>query len=164
MSKKLSQKDFYEIIGAKVNITPRTVQKIWGNVLELIASELRNNGTITIENFGRFDSVKKGGKDEWFTNAFGLQEKRYVEPFDFVEYQPSRNFINYVNEGLVDSGAKNRLQKDKLTSYDKILLGIDETPTTMDIVLDALNRSEKQKKKRKERYNGEKYIQGKNCD
>lgn len=160
MGKAMSSKDFCDIIGVKCGVSSPTVKRVWKNIKELIISELQNNSYILLENFGKFEIVKKGGKDEWFENQMGIQEQKYVEPFDFVEFKPNTNFINSVNNGIVDSWSKYRFENDELTTYDKILLEIETDPTTDEILFELLKR--KKKRHIKEATRDKLYQQGKN--
>ncbi|MEG1353687.1 MAG: HU family DNA-binding protein [Malacoplasma sp.] len=156
----MSDKDFNDIIAIKCGISSITVKRVWNNIKKLIVSELQNNSYIRIENFGKFELIKKGGKDEWFENQMGIQEQRYVEPFDFVEFSPSANFINSVNNGLVDSWSKYRFENDELTTYDKILLDIETDLTVDEVLFDLLNK--KKKRQIKEATRNKLYQQGQN--
>lgn len=112
MAKELSSKQLYELIGAKIGLSPKTVGRVWNTMLDTICGELLSNDHITIDNLGRFQKVKRGGKDEWFTNEDGLQEKRYVELFDYVSFVPSKNFVNKINVGTFASGKDSILEED----------------------------------------------------
>lgn len=112
MGKELSSKQFYSLIGAKTSLNPKTVARVWNCVLEIIGGELSVNGHITLDNFGRFDLVKRGGKDEWVINDDGIKEKRYVGLFDFPSYQPSTNFVNKINTGEFSSLSKSDIMSE----------------------------------------------------
>ena len=51
-------------------------------------------------------------KDEIFFNEFGVPEKRYVEPKDFVEFIPNKNFIELLNGQRITTMSKKALMKE----------------------------------------------------
>lgn len=151
MGRAMSQKDFYDIIGIKSNLSPNTIKKVWKNIQELIISELQNNDSIVFENFGKFKVVQKGGKDEWFENALGLQEKKYVEPFDFVEFEPSKNFVNTINSASLERITRAKFDKNETTDYQDILSDLDVDKSVNEIVRSLLDKKNKKNVKAKQR-------------
>ena len=159
MPKVMSQKDFNDLVGLKCNLKPKTIEKVWYAIQDLIVSELQHTESITLQNFGKFTTVRKGGTDEWITNNFGKMEKKYIEPFDFVEFEPSKNFINYINTGekpRVTRAYLNKMKnKDETLTYDKILDEIVFEKEVTDLIEDAMNfKRTKGEKLGKDKRNG----------
>ena len=111
MPRELTQKDINDIIAVKSGITTTTYRRIRENELRLIISELQNNSYIKLQDFGEFKVKHEGGKDEIFFNEFGVPEKRYVEPKDFVEFIPNKNFIELLNGQRITTMSKKALMK-----------------------------------------------------
>ena len=99
MPRELTQKDINDIIAVKSGITTTTYRRIRENELRLIISELQNNSYIKLQDFGEFKVKHEGGKDEIFFNEFGVPEKRYVEPKDFVEFIPNTALRQILGRG-----------------------------------------------------------------
>ena len=91
MGRELHYKDLCEILATKCYISETTVERFIENFILLIASELQNNSYIKIKNIGKFSVEQRGGKDEWIQDGFGQMTKRYVEPFKYVDFEPSQN-------------------------------------------------------------------------
>ena len=102
MSKGFALRDLYDLISVNANISPKTAERIWKTILDIIISELQYNGKLTIDNFGRFDKIIEGGKDKTFTNELGIIEKRYVPPINSIKFKPSTTFINRLNNNDID--------------------------------------------------------------
>lgn len=113
MPRELTQKDINDIIAVKSGITTTTYRRIRENELRLIISELQNNSYIKLQDFGEFKVKHEGGKDEIFLNEFGVPEKRYVEPKDFVEFIPNKNFIELLNGQRITTMSKKALMKER---------------------------------------------------
>lgn len=101
MKTTMTPNEIYELISAKSAVNKNSAKRIWNNFIDLIISELQNVGSIQFENFGKFEVVKKGGKDEWYIDEYGVKQKRYVDFYLGVEFIPSNNFIKYINSQKV---------------------------------------------------------------
>ena len=97
MRMSMTTTEIFQLVGAKAYVSKNSVKRVWENFIDLIVSELQNVGYIQFENFGKFEIVKKGGKDEWYIDEFGAKQKRYVDFYLGVEFTPSNNFLKYVN-------------------------------------------------------------------
>lgn len=95
--REMTQNEINEIVSAKSYASRHTVKRIWNNIVELILSELKNIGIIRFENFGKFEVVRMGGKDEWFINELGAKEKRWVDFYLDIKFTPSENLLKYLN-------------------------------------------------------------------
>lgn len=135
--KTLSQKEINDIIGLKSGLKSSTLRKVWSNVILLILSELQNYGSIKFQDLGEFKVVHEGGKDEIFINTFGIPEKRYVQPKDFVEFTPTKQFITLLNgdrlahityEELLKKKEKQQQDKNKKYTYEDFVNETEENP------------------------------------
>ena len=142
MSRAFSQTDFYELIGAKSRVVPKTAKKVWEAIQDIIVSELQNESYITLENFGKFEITIKGGTDEWFTNSYGIQEKKYIQPFEYVEFTPSKNYINRINSTQQKRITKAMFGSDELASYDDMIEDMAE-PSVTEVVKGLLDKNGK---------------------
>lgn len=97
MKSTITQTEIFKLVGAKSNVTQGCAKRVWNKLVDLIISELQNVGAIQFENFGKFEIVRKGGKDEWYIDDFGAKQKRYVDFYLSVDFIPSNNFIKYLN-------------------------------------------------------------------
>lgn len=97
MKSTMTQNEIFELVGAKSYVSKGCAKRVWSKLVDLIISELQNFGSIQLENFGKFEIVKKGGKDEWYIDEFGAKQKRYVDFYLSVDFIPSTNFLKYVN-------------------------------------------------------------------
>ncbi len=164
MAQSLSEQDLYDLVGAKAHLKPKSVERIWSAIKEIITSELQNNGSINLRNFGTFKKVTKGGDDEWVFNSFGLQEKKYIEPYDFVTFEPSKNYIALVNSGYTKPLTRKSLMKYEETETvdtSDMANDIAVDPSVLEIVDKVLKEKENpiKRKKRKHRdmpYQGKK--------
>ena len=57
MAQSLSEQDLYDLVGAKTHLKPKSVERGWDVIKEIITSELQNNGSINLRNFGTFKKV-----------------------------------------------------------------------------------------------------------
>lgn len=101
MNSEMTQSQIEELLGAKSYISKHSVKRVWNNLMQLIISELQNIGKIRFENFGTFEVVRMGGKDEYVMNELGAMEKRYVDFYLGVKFTPSNNFIKFLNSDKV---------------------------------------------------------------
>ena len=130
MAQSLSEQDLYDLVGAKTHLKPKSVERVWDVIKEIITSELQNNDSINLRNFGTFKKVAKGGDDEWVLNSFGLQEKKYIAPYDFVTFEPSKNYIALVNSGYTKPMTRKSLMKYEETET------VDTSDMANDIAVD----------------------------
>ena len=97
MARELRYKDLVEILSTKCYVAEVTAERLLENLVLLIASELQNNSYIKIKNIGKFSVEQKGGSDEWIQNEFGTMVKTYIEPFQYINFEPSQNLLDVVN-------------------------------------------------------------------
>ena len=97
MARELRYKDLIEILSTKCYISEVTAERFMENLVLLLASELQNNSYIKIKNIGKFSVEQKGGCDEWIQNEFGTMVKSYIEPFQYVNFEPSQNLLDVIN-------------------------------------------------------------------
>ena len=95
MARELTYKDLCEILATKCYVSEVTVERVLENFILLIASELQNNSYIKIKNLGKFTTSLRGGKDEWTTDKLGQMVKRYVEQFQYIDFELLNNI--YLN-------------------------------------------------------------------
>ncbi len=138
MQREMTQNEIYEIVSAKSYASRHTVKRMWNNMVDLIISELRNIGVIRFENFGKFEIVQMGGRDEWFINELGAKEKRWVDYYLSVKFTPSENLLKYLNVAKLNGKwsttktfQEDNLVVDKPNRYktnraNKLKLAIDE--------------------------------------
>lgn len=112
--RELKPTEIYDIVSAKSYTAKTTVKRVWNNLVDLMISELRNIGFIKLENFGRFELVRVGGKDEWFTNELGAKEKRWVDFHYSIKFIPSENLLKYINADKVRGKWSNREFKEDI--------------------------------------------------
>lgn len=98
---EMTQSQIEELLSAKSYISKHSVKRVWNNLMQLIISELQNIGKIRFENFGTFEIVRMGGKDEYIMNELGAMEKKYVDFYLGVNFTPSTNFIKFLNSDKV---------------------------------------------------------------
>ena len=138
MGKNLTHKDMVDIISMRTGKSENTVKQVYNNILDIIATELKNNSYIRLKNFGEIRLEQKGGADEIFLNQFGLQEKRYVEPYYVLDLSANKNLLDYINGDIDrfvrnDKGHKKQnkskddayaeyLDKDSTSNFDSYLL------------------------------------------
>ncbi len=158
MAKGFALKDLYDLISVNANISTKTASKVWETALDVIISELQYNDKIAINNFGRFDKVFKGGKDEWFTNELGIPEKRYVEPIMSIEFKPSVNFLKRLNEDIVEQMGKVE-PSDPFFDYGNVIVDKDielSLNDKIDLVLERKNKRRQNEIKREKKYKEQK--------
>lgn len=151
MAKELTYKDLCEILSTKCYVSEVTVERVLENLILLIASELQNNSYIKIKNLGKFSTELRGGKDEWTTDKLGQMVKRYVEQFQYVDFEPSNNLLDVVNgESVNYLFRKFKVKYDKPVAFEDLVL--DNTDTQPDKIADSVSkiiakRKDKRKKK-----------------
>lgn len=116
MARNLSYRDMIDIISLRTGKSRKTVERIYDNLLDIIADELRNNSYIKLKNLGEFQLEQRGGEDEIFLNKFGFQEKRYVEPYYVVDIKANQGMLDYIN-GNTDTFVKT-YRKRKRKKYE----------------------------------------------
>lgn len=130
MGKALSYKDMIDIISMRTGKSERTVKQIYENVLDIIADELKNNSYIKLKDFGEIRAEKRGGGDEIFFNKFGLQEKRYVEPYYVLDIKTNQRLLDYINgkeDTFIKPYKRKQKNKDKETAYADFLDSTEES-------------------------------------
>ncbi len=114
MKSKMTTSEIFELVSAKSYVCSNSAKRVWNNLVDLIISELQNVGCIQFENFGKFEIVKKGGRDEWYIDDYGAKQKRYVDFYLSVEFIPSQNFLKYINsEKTRDKWSLKKLADEK---------------------------------------------------
>lgn len=122
MARELTYKDLCDILATKCSVSESTVSRFIEYFILMIASELQNHSSINIKNLGKFSVEIKGGKDEWLQDEFGKIRKQYVEPFKYIDFEPSKNLLNVINgESLSCLFDKKILKYDKPVAYEDIL-------------------------------------------
>lgn len=164
MSKALSLKDLYDLMGANAKVSPRTAEKVWTTFLNLLVSEIRYNGKISIDNFGRFETKIEGGKDEYVTNELGIVEKRYIPRITSLKFKPSVNLLDEINNDKPVE-KMDKVSDDTLFDYDNYILEVDKnTEKTISDAIDiALHRKEIRRKKEIKRENNKNKRKAPTC-
>lgn len=122
MARELTYKDLCEILATKCYVSEVTVERVLENFILLIASELQNNSYIKIKNLGKFTTSLRGGKDEWVTDDFGQMVKKYIEQFNYIDFEPSKNLVDVVNGNSIDYLFKKlKIKYDEPISFDEAL-------------------------------------------
>lgn len=104
--------EIFSLVGTKSNSSKHLAKRIWNNMVSLIISEMQNNSYIRIENFGKFEIIQTGGRDEWVENEFGAMEKKWVD-FDIsVKFTPSKNLIEAIKNGSSKNWFKKKCEDD----------------------------------------------------
>lgn len=151
MGRELHYKDLCEILATKCYISETTVERFIENFILLIASELQNNSYIKIKNIGKFSVEQRGGKDEWIQDGFGQMTKRYVEPFKYVDFEPSQNLLDVINGASLNyMFRKTKIKYDEPTALEDITTENIEVNIT-DEVSKILNHRKTKKERTKER-------------
>lgn len=167
MNNVLTQKEINAMVGAKSNVSANAVKRVWGNLVELIISELQNNGNIKIQNFGKFELLEKGGGDTWVENEYGVKELKYVDVHYDVNFIPSENLIKHITGEIMSKWTKRAIGEDYTSDmlvnrqkgkykYNKTDLPICENMTEKILTLvqinadEALEKAEKQAQKERE--------------
>ena len=154
MAKELHYKDICEILSTKCYVSETTIERMIENFILLIASELQNNSYIRIKNIGKFSVEQRGGADEWIQDGFGQMRKRYVEPFKYVNFEPSQNLLDVINgESLNYLFKKTKIKYDKPTPFEDIVSENIDNDITDEIGKILSHRKTKQErtKERKEK-------------
>ena len=153
MAKNLTYQDIYEILSIKCHVSEVTVERVLKHFITLVANELQNNSYISLTNIGKFSTEMRGGSDEWIEDAFGTLRKRYVEPFQYINFEPSKSLLEVVNgESINYLFRKTKLKYDKPTSYAEAVDDkMKEEDDISDIIEQTLNKTKKKKNRRKNR-------------
>lgn len=152
MAKNLTYQDIYEILSIKCHVSEITAERIVKHFVTLIANELQNNSYVSLTNIGKFSTEMRGGSDEWIEDAFGTLRKRYVEPFKYINFEPSKSLLDVVNgESINYLFRKTKIRYDKPTSYAEAVDDkIKEEDDISDIIEQTLNKSKKKRARRKD--------------
>lgn len=146
-ARELHYKDLCEILSTKCCVSETTIERMIENFILLIASELQNNSYIRIKNIGKFSVEQRGGTDEWTQDGFGKMRKRYVEPFKYVDFEPSQNLLDVINgESLTYLFKKVKMKYDKPTPFEDIV--VDNTETD---IIDSVSKIISHRKTKQER-------------
>lgn len=113
MARNLTYNDMVDIIAMRTGKSKDTVKQIYDNILDIIANELKNNSYIHLRSLGEIKLEQRGGKDEIFFNQFGLQERRYVDPYYVLDLKANKMLLDYIN-GDTDKFVKPSIRKRKL--------------------------------------------------
>ena len=152
MAKNLTYQDIYEILSIKCHVSEVTAERIVKHFVTLIANELQNNSYVSLTNIGKFSTEMRGGSDEWIEDAFGTLRKRYVEPFKYINFEPSKSLLDVVNgESINYLFRKTKIRYDKPTSYAEAVDDkMKEEDDISDIIEQTLNKSKKKRARRKD--------------
>ena len=155
MARELRYKDLVEILSTKCYVAEVTAERLLENLVLLIASELQNNSYIKIKNIGKFSVEQKGGSDEWIQNEFGTMVKTYIEPFQYINFEPSQNLLDVVNGESVNYLFKKTKEKyDKPTPFEDIMLEQQQQDMTPEIAkVLSKKKSRKQRKRETKEFN-----------
>lgn len=152
MARELTYKDMCEILSNKCYVGETTVERLLENLVLLIASELQNNSYINIRNVGKFKTELKGGCDEWVEDGFGKLRKKYIQPFNYVEFEPSSTLVDIVNGDSINyMFRKTKTKYEHPTAYEDIVDQNKEEKDLTDQINTMLDRRGKKNKKRRER-------------
>jgi nucleoid DNA-binding protein len=152
MAKELTYKDLCEILSAKCYVSELTVERLLENFVLLIASELQNNSYIKIKNIGKFSTQLKGGCDEWVDDGFGKLTKKYVQPFNYIEFEPSNALVDIVNGDSINYiFHKSKLKYEAPTPFEDVVENNVVTDEVADSINEMLGKRKEKNKKRKER-------------
>ena len=155
-ARELHYKDLCEILSTKCCVSETTIERMIENFILLIASELQNNSYIRIKNIGKFSVEQRGGADEWIQNSFGKMTKQYVEPFKYINFEPSQNLLDVVNgESLNYLFRKVKLKYDKPTAYEDVVTDNITTDMTDEVAKILSHRKTKQERIKERRENGD---------
>jgi nucleoid DNA-binding protein len=127
MPRKITQNDFLDLLAVKTNFKRSTVERIWVEALKSIVSELQNNGSINLSDYGEIRTKVEGGIDEWFTNELGVRSKKYIPPKLFVDFIPSKGFIDLVNGERISNLSIEEVRRLKADNHKKSAKGLDKT-------------------------------------
>lgn len=155
MARELHYKDICEILSTKCYVSESTVERFIENFILLIASELQNNSYIRIKNIGKFSVEQRGGKDEWIQDGFGQMRKRYVEPFQYVNFEPSQNLLDVINgDSLNYLFRKTKIKYDQPTAFEDIVAENVESNLTDEISKIMSHRKTKKERIKERREKG----------
>lgn len=158
MARELTYKDLCEILSTKCYVSEVTVERVLENLILLMASELQNNSYIKIKNLGKFSTELRGGKDEWTTDRLGNMVKRYVEQFQYIDFEPSNNLLDVVNgENINYLFKKFKIKYDKPIAFEDLVLKntdtqIDQISDTIDKII-TKRKDKRQRKQETKQYN-----------
>lgn len=123
MGKSLRFSDFMKTLAKRSKVSEKTVRKVYDNLFELVAEELRFADEVRLKRFGVFTTVQRGGKDMMIPRPDGTKESKYVEPYQKIKFKPAAEFTNFANGRLVDKESKKRERKGQLTANERRLVG-----------------------------------------
>ena len=140
MAKSLRFTDFIKKLAIRCRLKEKTVRKVYDNMFELIAEELRFADEIHLKRFGTFSTVQRGGKDKKVPQPDGSFMYMYIEPYQKIRFKPAAEFTNYANGKIVDKESKKRERKGMLTKNEKKLLRYktDDRDRNLSIAIDKL--------------------------
>lgn len=154
-ARELHYKDLCEILSTKCYVSESTVERLIENFILLIASELQNNSYIRIKNIGKFSVENRGGQDEWIQDGLGQMRKRYVEPFKYINFEPSDNLLDVVNgESLNYLFRKTKIKYDKPTALEDIVSENIESSVADEVSKILAHRKTKKEKTKERREKG----------
>lgn len=146
-ARELHYKDLCEILSTKCCVSETTIERMIENFILLIASELQNNSYIRIKNIGKFSVEQRGGIDEWVQDGLGQMRKRYVEPFKYIDFEPSQNLLDVINgESLNYLFRKTKIKYDQPTAFEDIVSDNIETDITDEVSKILSHRKTKQER------------------
>lgn len=155
MARELHYKDLCEILSTKCCVSETTIERMIENFILLIASELQNNSYIRIKNIGKFSVEQRGGTDEWIEDGFGKMRKRYVEPFNYVNFEPSQNLLDVINgESLNYLFHKVKIKYDEPIAFEDIVSDNIETDITDEVGKILSHRKTKQERTKERKQKG----------
>lgn len=145
MAKKLTHKDMVNIIAVRTGHSKTTIERIYNNIIDIIAEELKVNNSVRLKDLGEFYLEQKGGSDEIFLNKFGITEKRYVEPYYVVDLKTNQKLLDYINyrtENFVRPYKKKQVDKSKADAYSDFL-DEDDDSTFDDLIFELTEKRRK---------------------
>ena len=155
MARELHYKDICEILSTKCYVSETTIERMIENFILLIASELQHNSYIRIKNIGKFSVEQRGGADEWIQDGLGQMRKRYVEPFKYVNFEPSQNLLDVINGDSINClFNKVKMKYDKPTPFEDIVSNGIESDITDEIGKILSHRKTKQERTKERKDKG----------
>lgn len=122
MGRGLRFSELMKKLASRSNLTEKSVRKVYDNLFELVAEELRFADEIKLKRFGTFYTVQRGGRDKQVPNPDGTLTLKYIEPYQKIRFKPSADFENYANGKLVNKESKKRRKRGVLTKSEQKLL------------------------------------------
>lgn len=138
MGKSIRFSDFIIRLCNKTKLSEKTIRKVYDNLFELVAEELRYADEVKLKRFGTFYTQQRGGRDAYVPQPDGTRISRYIEPYQSVRFKPSAEFINYANGRLIDKESKKRQRRGQLTKNERKLISINEDKQEKNRRLDLL--------------------------